>query len=69
MRFQYEYHDAAGQWYRAYGNEQWEFDALGLMQRREASINDVAITEAERKFRWPLGARPADHPGLTELGL
>lgn len=69
MRFQYEYHDAAGQWFRAYGNEQWEFDALGLMQRREASINDVAITEAERKFRWPLGPRPADHPGLTELGL
>jgi nuclear transport factor 2 (NTF2) superfamily protein len=69
VRFQYEYHDAAGQWYRAYGNEQWEFDALGLMQRREASINDIAITEAERKFHWPLGARPADHPGLTELGM
>ena len=69
VRFQYEYHDAAGQWFRAYGNEQWEFDALGLMQRREASINDVAISEAERQFRWPLGARPADHPGLTELGM
>jgi nuclear transport factor 2 (NTF2) superfamily protein len=69
VRFQYEYHDAAGQWFRAYGNEQWEFDARGLMQRREASINDVAITEAERKFRWPLGPRPTDHPGLTELGL
>lgn len=69
VRFQYEYHDGHGQWYRAYGNEQWEFDALGLMQRREASINDVAITEAERKFHWPLGPRPDDHPGLTELGL
>jgi nuclear transport factor 2 (NTF2) superfamily protein len=69
VRFQYEYHDAAGQWYRAYGNEQWEFDANGLMQRREASINDVAITEEERKFHWPLGTRPADHPGLTELGM
>ena len=69
VRFQYEYHDEHGQWYCAYGNEQWEFDALGLMQRREASINDVAITAAERKFYWPLGPRPDDHPGLTELGL
>jgi nuclear transport factor 2 (NTF2) superfamily protein len=69
VRFQYEYHDAAGQWFRAYGNEQWEFDALGLMQRREASINDVAIAETERKFHWPLGPRPTDHPGLTELGM
>ncbi|WP_324670515.1 nuclear transport factor 2 family protein [Hymenobacter sp. GOD-10R] len=69
VRFQYEYHDAQGQWFRAYGNEQWEFDPAGLMRRREASINDVAITEAKRAFHWPLGARPADHPGLTELGM
>ncbi|MDJ0366769.1 nuclear transport factor 2 family protein [Hymenobacter sp. H14-R3] len=69
VRFQYEYCNAAGQWYRAYGNEQWEFDAQGLMQRREASINDVAIAEAERQFHWPLGARPADYPGLTELDM
>ena len=69
VRFQYEYHDDAGQWYRAYGTEQWEFDALGLMQRREASINDVMIAETERMFFWPLGPRPDDHPGLTELGL
>lgn len=69
VRFQYEYRTADGQWFRAYGNEQWEFNQQGLMQRREASINDVAITEAERKFHWPLGARPAHHPGLTELGL
>ncbi len=69
VRFQYEWHDAAGRWFRSYGNEQWEFDENGLMRRREASINDVAITEAERKFRWPSGPRPADHPGLTELGM
>ena len=69
VRFQYEYHDDSGQWYRAYGNEQWEFSPEGLMQRREASINDVLITEADRKFTWPLGPRPADFPGLTELGL
>lgn len=69
VRFQYEYHDAAGQWFRAYGNEQWEFDTQGFMQRREASINDVLISETERKFRWPLGPRPESHPGLTELGL
>ncbi len=68
-RFQYEYHDAGGNWFRAYGNEQWEFDATGLMRRREASINDVPIKESERKFLWPLGPRPADHPGLTELGM
>lgn len=65
VRFQYEYHDAQGQWFRAYGNEQWEFDAQGLMQRREASINEVAIAEADRQFHWPLGRRPADHPGLA----
>lgn len=69
VRFQYECHDGAGQWYRAYGNEQWEFDAEGLMRRREASINDVRIAAPERKFHWPAGARPTDHPGLTALGL
>ncbi len=68
-RFAYEYHDAAGNWFRAHGNEQWEFDENGLMRRREASINDVPIKESERKFRWPSGPRPADHPGLTELGM
>jgi uncharacterized protein len=65
VRFQYESHDASGQWWRSYGNEQWEFDENGLMRRREACINDIQITEAERKFRWPLGPRPADHPGLA----
>ncbi|MFG1226252.1 nuclear transport factor 2 family protein [Xanthobacter autotrophicus DSM 597] len=69
VRFQYEWHDADGAWYRSYGNEQWEFDAEGLMRRREASINDVAIAESDRRFLWPLGPRPADHPGLTELGM
>jgi len=69
VRFQYEYHDDSGNWFRAYGNEQWEFDENGLMRRREASINDVPIRESERKFFWPLGPRPADHPGLTELGM
>ena len=69
VRFVYEFHDAAGQWFRAHGNEQWEFDDAGLMRRREASINDVPITEAERLFRWPLGPRPADHPGLSDLDL
>jgi nuclear transport factor 2 (NTF2) superfamily protein len=68
-RFVYEWHDDSGQWYRSHGNEQWEFDAEGYMARREASINDVPIKEAERKFRWPFGPRPKDHPGLTELGL
>jgi nuclear transport factor 2 (NTF2) superfamily protein len=67
VRFQYEWHDAAGQWHRSYGNEQWEFDAQGLMQRREASINDVAIAEADRRFRWPApGPRPADVLGLSD---
>jgi len=69
VRFQYESHDDSGNWYRAHGNEQWEFDANGLMRRREASINDVPIHEADRKFHWPAGARPASHAGLTELGL
>ena len=70
VRFQYEYHDENGRWYRAYGNEQWEFTDEGFMRRREASINDVPIAESDRKFRWDApGPRPADHPGLTELGL
>lgn len=69
VRFAYEWQDDSGQWYRSHGNEQWEFDAEGLMQRREASINDVRIAESDRKFKWPLGRRPDDHPGLSELGL
>jgi nuclear transport factor 2 (NTF2) superfamily protein len=69
VRFQYESHDPQGNWFRSYGNEQWEFDASGLMRRREASINDVPIAEADRRFTWPAGPRPADFPGLTELGL
>jgi uncharacterized protein len=69
VRFAYEYHDAAGNWFRAYGNENWEFDANGLMQTRYASINDLPIQASERKFHWPLGRRPDDHPGLSELGL
>jgi nuclear transport factor 2 (NTF2) superfamily protein len=69
VRFAYEWHDDNGQWFRSYGNENWEFDAHGLMQRRIASINDMALRESDRKYRWPLGSRPADHPGLTELGL
>lgn len=69
VRFAYEYHDESGNWFRAHGNEQWEFDEAGLMRRREASINDVPIEESERKFRWPSGPRPADHPGLSELGI
>jgi nuclear transport factor 2 (NTF2) superfamily protein len=65
VRFQYEWHDESGQWYRAYGNELWEFEESGLMRRREASINDVAIAIAERRFHWPApGPRPADHPGI-----
>ncbi len=65
VRFQYEWRDERGSWFRAYGNEQWEFDASGLMKRREASINDVAIAEAERRMHWPApGPRPLDHPGL-----
>ena len=69
VRFAYEWHDDSGNWYRSHGNEQWEFDEHGLMRRREASINDVRIAESERKFLWPLGRRPDDHPGLTGLGL
>jgi nuclear transport factor 2 (NTF2) superfamily protein len=66
VRFQYEYHDVDGNWFRAYGNENWEFDDDGLMRRREASINDYAIDQSERKFHWPLGPRPAHAPGLEE---
>ena len=69
VRFAYEWHDGAGNWFRSYGNENWEFDPNGLMQARHASINDLAIQESERKFNWPLGRRPDDHPGLSELGL
>jgi uncharacterized protein len=69
VRFAYEWRDDGGQWFRSYGNENWEFDAEGLMRRRLASINDLPIAEAERKYRWPPGRRPDDHPGLTELGL
>ncbi|MDY0813134.1 nuclear transport factor 2 family protein [Kitasatospora purpeofusca] len=69
VRFAYEWHDDSGQWYRSYGNENWAFDQDGLMAHRHASINDLPITEAERLFRWPLGRRPDDHPGLTDLGL
>ena len=69
VRFAYEWRDDAGQWYRSYGNENWEFGADGLMTDRHASINDMPIKESERKFFWPLGRRPDDHPGLSELGL
>jgi nuclear transport factor 2 (NTF2) superfamily protein len=69
VRFAYEWHDEAGQWFRSYGNENWEFAENGLMQRRFASINDLEINEAERLFHWELGRRPDDHPSLTELGL
>ena len=70
VRFQYEWQDAEGAWFRSYGNELWEFDAAGLMRRRHASINDVTIEERDRQFRWPApGPRPDDHPGLSELGL
>ncbi len=69
VRFAYEWRDADGQWYRSYGNENWEFDEGGLMAVRHASINDLAISEDDRKFRWPQGRRPDDHPGLTDLGL
>ena len=69
VRFAYEWHDDSGHWFRSYGNENWEFDRTGRMAVRHASINDLPIAEEERKFRWPLGRRPDDHPGLTELGL
>jgi len=69
VRFAYEWHDESGQWHRSYGNENWEFDEHGFMRRRIASINDLPIEYDERKFNWPQGRRPDDHPGLTELGL
>ena len=69
VRFAYEYRDAGGQWYRAYGNENWAFDERGLMRERHASINDLPIDESDRLFHWPPGRRPDDHPGLSELGL
>ncbi len=69
VRFAYECHDDSGNWFRSYGNENWEFDKNGLMRRRIASINDLPIKDADRKFRWPLDRRPDDHPGLSELGL
>jgi nuclear transport factor 2 (NTF2) superfamily protein len=69
VRFAYEWHDDSGHWFRSYGNENWEFDENGLMQRRLASINDLPITEKDRKYHWPLGRRPDNHPGLSDLGL
>jgi nuclear transport factor 2 (NTF2) superfamily protein len=69
VRFAYEWHDDSGNWYRSYGNEQWQFAPSGLMRRREASINDEVIHERDRLFHWPAGRRPDDHPGLSDLGL
>jgi nuclear transport factor 2 (NTF2) superfamily protein len=69
VRFAYEWHDDSGQWYRSYGNENWEFDAQGIMHHRYASINDLPIQESQRLYHWPLGPRPQDHPGLSQLGL
>ncbi|HTW38939.1 MAG TPA: nuclear transport factor 2 family protein [Steroidobacteraceae bacterium] len=69
VRFAYEWHDDSGHWFRSYGNENWEFDPTGLMRRRFASINDLPIAVPERQFHWPLGRRPDDHPGLSDLGL
>ena len=69
VRFAYEWHDESGAWLRSYGNENWEFDGEGLMARRIASINDCPIADSERKFHWPLGRRPNDHPSLSDLGL
>lgn len=69
VRFAYEWHNTQGQWFRSYGNENWEFNAEGLMHKRYASINDLPIAENERKFLWPQGRRPDNHPGLSELGL
>ncbi|WP_305098160.1 nuclear transport factor 2 family protein [Croceibacterium aestuarii] len=69
VRFAYEWRDDSGHWFRSYGNENWEFDALGYMRLRIASINDLPIAESDRLFHWPLGRRPDDHPGLSELGL
>jgi len=69
VRFAYEWHDASGNWFRSYGNENWEFDESGLMRLRFASINDLPIKETERKYHWPLGRRPDDHPALSALGF
>jgi uncharacterized protein len=69
VRFAYEWHDDSGQWFRSYGNENWEFDAHGYMARRIASINDQPIQESERRYHWPLGRRPDDHPSLSDLGF
>lgn len=69
VRFAYEWHDDSGNWFRSYGNENWEFDEHGLMRRRIASINDLPIKETDRKYRWPLGRRPDNHPNLSDLGL
>ena len=69
VRFAYEWHDDSGSWFRSFGNENWEFEPNGLMRRRIASINDMPIREEDRLFRWPLGPRPKDHPGLSDLGL
>jgi hypothetical protein len=69
VRFAYEWHDDSGNWFRSYGNENWEFNPDGLMQRRYASINDLPIQETERKYHWPLGRRPDEHPGLSQLDL
>jgi len=69
VRYAYEWRDDSGNWFRSYGNENWEYDTAGLMQRRFACINDLVIAAADRKFQWPLGRRPDDHPGLSDLGL
>jgi len=69
VRYAYEWHDNSGSWFRSYGNENWEYDAAGLMQRRHASINDLPINATDRKLHWPLGRRPDDHPSLSDLGL
>lgn len=69
VRFAYEWHNDQGEWFRSYGNENWEFNEQGLMQKRYASINDLPIKETERKFHWQQGRRPDDHPGLSDLGL
>jgi nuclear transport factor 2 (NTF2) superfamily protein len=69
VRYAYEWHDDSGNWFRSYGNENWEFGEDGLMQRRFSCINDLPIKESDRKFHWPLGRRPDDHPGLSELGM
>ena len=69
VRFAYEWHDDSGSWFRSYGNENWEFDEYGLMRLRIASINDLPIKESERKYHWPLGRRPDDHPSLSDLGF